>query len=367
MHTLTEDYLLSTLKETNTISDKNGYRISVVKDVVDDTVYIKKQFKTAAGLNTHRALLKIDHVNLPKTFHVIETEDGFIVLEEYVHGATLKTALTGNPLPTEKMAEISLQLCNVLELLHNETPPLIHRDVNPSNIIVTADGIVKLIDFNAAKEYKPDTIEDTTTLGTKAYAAPEQYGYAKTDARTDIYCLGATMYHMLTGKLYVNGGETSNSKLYMIVNKCLQIDPNNRYSDILSLKMDLEVVLFGYYKSNGNKKRQLSFFPDFHSASSNKKILLTVLYTVLSIIVLVFTFVAIGDAQNMRDMIESWTLLVFIFFIPYLLICNVYGIRSKLPLFKEGSIMGTIIGTIIMAVLLIVFGSVGFFFASFLS
>lgn len=366
MPTIAEKYILFSLEEINTISSKDGYRISIVKDPVDNAIYVKKQFKTTTGIDTYKALLNIEHVNLPKTFHVIETESGFFVLEEYIHGATIKTALTGKPWPVEKVADIAIQLCAILELLHNTTPPLIHRDVNPSNIMVTADGIVKLIDFNAAKEYKLDAAKDTTTLGTKAYAAPEQYGYAKTDARTDIYCLGATMHHMLTGKLYLNGCKTPNSKIFIIIQKCLQIDPGKRYSSVLALRRDLENALPEHYKLSGNMKRKLSFFPDLQFASPIKSALLTVLYVFLSLIVLFFTLVAISGAQDIRVMVEAWVFLIFICLVPYLLICNVCGIRRKLPLFKEGGIVNTIIGTLLATAMLIIFASMGFVFASFL-
>jgi len=366
MPTIAEEYILSTLEETGTISNKDGYRISIVKDSVDGVIYVKKQFKTTAGINTYKALLKIEHVNLPKTFHVIETKDGFFVLEEYIHGATLKTALTGESLPVEKVADIAIQLCEVLELLHNTTPPLIHRDVNPSNIIVTADGIVKLIDFNAAKEYKPSAVEDTTTLGTKAYAAPEQYGYAKTDSRTDIYCLGATMYHMLTGKIYVNGGKIPKGKIPIIIQRCLQIDPDKRYSSASALRMDLEYALPRHYKLNSNKKRSSPFLPDLQFASPIKKILLSTLYIFLAANALLWTYIVMGMAQNMRDVVELGTFLVVVFYIPYFLICNVWGIRRRLPLFREGGIVNTIIGTLVMAVLLLIAGFVGIYFASLL-
>jgi len=101
------------------------------------------------------------------------------------------------------------------------------------------DGTVKLIDFDAAKEYKANATEDTTTLGTKAYAAPEQFGYTKTDVRTDIYCIGATMYHMLADKPYINGSEIPGGKIGRIIQKCLQVDPKKRYPSAAELKKDL--------------------------------------------------------------------------------------------------------------------------------
>ena len=98
------------------------------------------------------------------------------------------------------MIKWAKQLCDVLGYLHSQNPPIIYRDMKPANIMLKPDGNVVLIDFGTAREYKENNIEDTTCLGTMGYAAPEQFGgMGQTDARTDIYCLGATMYHLVTG------------------------------------------------------------------------------------------------------------------------------------------------------------------------
>ena len=94
------------------------------------------------------------------------------------------------------------QLCDVLAYLHSRKPPIIYRDMKPDNVQLKPDGTITLLDFGTAREYKYRGAEgsDTSCLGTRGYAAPEQYGgMGETDARTDIYCLGATLYHLLTG------------------------------------------------------------------------------------------------------------------------------------------------------------------------
>lgn len=239
MPTATEEYILSTLRELSILSEKQDCRTTVVKDSVDSTLYVKKEFASQNGISIHKALSTINHANLPAVKHVFTVDEGFIVVEEYILGTVLRNRLKEGPMPIKQVADIAIQLCDVLSRLHNMTPPIIHRDINPSNIMLTGEGTAKLIDFDAAKEYKPDTIEDTTTLGTKAYAAPEQFGYAKTDARTDIYCIGATMYHMLIGEPYISGSQMPSGKIWKIVKKCLEIDPANRYPNVCELKKDL--------------------------------------------------------------------------------------------------------------------------------
>jgi hypothetical protein len=90
-----------------------------------------------------------------------------------------------------------VQICTVLEYLHSRRPPIIFRDMKPSNVMVTNAGVIKLVDFGIARTYKEDKLQDTIALGSENYAAPEQWGEAQTDARSDIYGLGATLYHLL--------------------------------------------------------------------------------------------------------------------------------------------------------------------------
>ena len=155
------------------------------------------------------------------------------------------------PQKQEKVIDWARQLCNVLGYLHTQDPPIIHRDIKPSNIMLTPDGEIKLIDFGIAREFKDQKVADTTWLGTNGYAAPEQFGgKGQTDARTDIYCLGATLYHLVTG---CNPSEPPYEKkpiriinpnlsegLERIILKCTREDPNERYQSVAELLYDLD-------------------------------------------------------------------------------------------------------------------------------
>ena len=92
----------------------------------------------------------------------------------------------------------AMQLCDALSYLHSQNPPIIYRDMKPANVMLKPEGNIKIIDFGIAREYKEQNLADTTVLGTKGYAPPEQYS-GQTDPRSDIFALGMTMHHLLTG------------------------------------------------------------------------------------------------------------------------------------------------------------------------
>ena len=291
MVNMVERYVLDKLQEITIILEKDGCKISLVMDTVDGKLFVKRHFATSNNIGVYKSLLNVRHSALPKIYHVIELGAGFVVIEEYINGSTLKATGSFSPFSIADVANIAIQLCDALDMLHKMNPPIIHRDINPSNIML-AYGEVKLIDFDAAKEYKTTTTEDTTTLGTKAYAAPEQFGYAKTDARTDIYCLGATMYYMLSGKPYIKGNKLPAGKIGRVIQKCLQIDPNNRYQNAGALQEDLIRL----------KNRQLvsenifqKFFEIFAHQHSKIAIIAGAFFVVVVATVLV---ILLANAQN---------------------------------------------------------------------
>ena len=152
----------------------------------------------------------------------------------------------GRTLTEKETARIIIAVCNALEDLHREEPPVVHNDINPSNIMLREDGSVKLFDFDISRLYKKGAGQNTTLFGTEEYAAPEHYGYGQSEPRTDIYCLGATMHKMLTGAiLSAEHRITYRGKLKPILEKCLQFDPEKRYASVQALRKDLERFISG--------------------------------------------------------------------------------------------------------------------------
>lgn len=199
-------------------------------------------------------LKKLHHPHMPSIVDVIDTDDSFIIVMDFIEGTSLQKVLkTSGAQPKDLVIKWGEQLCDVLGYLHSRTPAIIYRDMKPSNVMLKPDGNITLIDFGTAREFKNRAmVEDTTCLGTRGYAAPEQFGgRGQTDARTDIYCLGATMYHLLTGH---NPAEPpyeikslgywdpayEGSGMEMIISKCCQQDPDARYQNCAELLYDLQ-------------------------------------------------------------------------------------------------------------------------------
>jgi serine/threonine protein kinase len=146
-----------------------------------------------------RLLRELDHPNIPKIADFFEERGRACLVMEFIWGESLekRLTLTNAPLLETDVLKWAIQLCDALEYLHGRRPPIIFRDMKPSNVMVTNAGLVKLIDFGIARTYKVGKKRDTVAMGSENYAAPEQWGKGQTDARSDVYALGATMYHLL--------------------------------------------------------------------------------------------------------------------------------------------------------------------------
>ncbi|MHB0855995.1 MAG: serine/threonine protein kinase [Anaerolineae bacterium] len=145
-------------------------------------------------------LVGLDHPNLPRVHAFFDTGGRSYLVMEFVRGESLERRLehANAPLLESQVLDWTIQICEVLAYLHTRPQPIIFRDLKPSNVMVQPDGRIKLIDFGIARTYKAGQRRDTMSMGSENYAAPEQWGKAQTDARADIYGLGATMYHLLT-------------------------------------------------------------------------------------------------------------------------------------------------------------------------
>jgi serine/threonine protein kinase len=178
-------------------------RICAIKEMSDAALQDESERQQALYAFQREAelLSHLQHSNLPRVSDRFESGGKHYLVMEYIEGETLQKQLARGAAP---FSEVQLcawarELCDVLGYLHSQDPPIIFRDIKPDNIMIDRDGHVRLIDFGIVRFFKPGRNKDTTLLGTPGYASPEQYGSGQTDARSDVYSLGATLFHLATG------------------------------------------------------------------------------------------------------------------------------------------------------------------------
>jgi hypothetical protein len=225
-------------------------------------------------------LAQLSHPNLPQVIDFFEDQGRAYLVMEFIWGESLEKRLekSQSPLMERQVLQWAVQICQVLSYLHTRQPPVIFRDLKPSNIMVNNAGVIKLVDFGIARTYKEHKLRDTIALGSENYAAPEQWGQAQTDARSDIYGLAATMYHLLANMppspaflpsepVPLN---TLNSALkpetIQIVTKALARDRQERYQSAAEMRQALLARLPGYV-SPTQLQPQASSRPTTHRPS----------------------------------------------------------------------------------------------------
>lgn len=201
-----------------------------------------------------KLLASLNHRHIPKVYDYFQFQGKYYLSMEFVDGEDLGKKLMDKPGPMDEkdVAELGTQMATVLYYLHVHKPPIVFRDVKPSNIMMTAQG-VKLIDFGIARHFDVAKKGDTMRIGSPGYAPPEQYS-GQTDPRSDVYALGVTLHHAVTGR----DPTTTNTPFILppprdlnpkcsqqmadIIKKATQLDPASRYQTMLEMKRDLAAI-----------------------------------------------------------------------------------------------------------------------------
>ena len=212
---------------------------------------------------------RLDHPALPRIVDIIDNGVTIYVVMDYIEGESLdKILLEYGTQSEEKVIDWAMQIADALSYLHGQKPSIIYRDMKPANVMLKPEGNIKIIDFGIAREYKEQNLADTTVLGTKGYAPPEQYS-GQTDPRSDIFALGMTMHHLLTGVDPRNGEPYApvrqwnpelSEGIEIIIDKCVQPASENRYQNCADLIYDLEhpeLITKGYKRK---QKQRLGSF-----------------------------------------------------------------------------------------------------------
>ncbi len=229
--------------------DTEEQKVVAIKNMKGSSEQLRNAFVAEAA-----AIRGVDHPKLPAFEALIEENGSLYVVMEFIPGKSLMELISKTgPQDINLVLDWSIQLCEVLGYLHSLSPPVIYRDMKPANIILRPNGAIALVDFGAAREQKAGASEDTVLLGTHGYAAPEQYGgYGQSDPRTDIYSLGATIFHLVSGMpprnypLRLPMPEEPDRVLHRLaftIEKCTKRDPNERYHSCNDLSDDLQSIL----------------------------------------------------------------------------------------------------------------------------
>lgn len=256
----------------------------VKKDGAGDSASARRRLAAEVHI-----LKGLKHRYLPSIVDILDDGDAYLIVMDYIEGKSLYTLLRermsaeGLPIPVENVVAWGIQLCEALHYLHTREEPIIYRDMKPSNVMLKPDGEISLIDFGTARIFKSDHSDDTTCLGTPGYAAPEQYGGSgQSCPRSDLYCLGATLHHLVTGRdpaatpfrfppitrcrpelLEETPRELKDTLLglEMIIEKCTRYEKKDRYRDCAQLRYDLEhPEKLGLPYRKKQKGRLLAFF-----------------------------------------------------------------------------------------------------------
>lgn len=277
---------------------------------------------------------------VPDIISFYETDGHLVVNEEYIQGNTLEKALKEKELSKEEKKRIILSVMDGLIFLHHAEPPIIHRDLKASNILITYDNKVKIIDYDAAKIYKPDAKRDTVLIGTEGSAAPEQYGFGASDTRTDIYALGVLIREMFP----------EDRNIPAVAKKAVMLDPSDRYQTVEELRRD--------FKAERISSRYKKFIPPgFRTGKVWKMIIAVSVYLMILYLALKMeiTDSASGEAVTGRDLV------IYRIIVTLILVCEVdlftgwSHIYDRFPFIKSDRLIPRIIGYVLAAFLIFAF------------
>lgn len=228
--------------------DKTMY---LVRHKISKKLYVMKYLPNTVDLSIYEQLTKHPHPHMANVIEYDKDEQYSYVVEEYVNGTTLEYEISTNRLTYADKVQIMLELFEVLEHLHELKPPVIHRDLKPSNIMLE-DGHVKLIDFEIARNVVSNKNKDTQIMGSVGYAPPEQFGFAQSDQRSDIYALGKIIQELFTEK-------KAQIAYRLLIETCLKLNPKERFMSVKALHKEFLRC------SKGKRARKLTWSQRFQS------------------------------------------------------------------------------------------------------
>lgn len=201
---------------------------------------ILKEYQNKELFPLYERLKNVQSKYFPQIYQLLSQEDSVLLLEEYLPGETLQAKLEGEKkLTGEEITGYICAICEALQSLHNTNPAIVYRDLKPENVMITPDNQLKIVDFDASREYKEEQSRDTVILGTKEYASPEQYGFMQTDIRTDVYSLGIVYAELLE---HADVSASYRKEAKKIIQKATMFAPDDRYPNMEAVLKDLKNI-----------------------------------------------------------------------------------------------------------------------------
>lgn len=308
-----------------------GTKHTVVMNEITGKIGLKKTLKYF-DVEVYECLKHEQNTHIPKVYDYWRDGENLVVIEEFIQGVSLDEYIAKNNVNRKKRYDIIFDVLDALVFLHTRHRPIIHRDLKMTNILISSDGIVKVVDFDAAKIYKPQNTKDTTLIGTEGVAAPEQYGFAQSDERSDIYAAGVLIRQLLP----------KDNAAVAVAEKATKIDPEDRYRNVKAMVFALQ-----------RNPKSLWPVPGFRTLNPVKM-------TVAILSDLFFLYV-VYDFQV--DMVNSsflnHFLPQFMFWAIYIseidLFCDWFHLFGRLPMMQSKNKGLKILFALIYAVLIVVF------------
>lgn len=343
---LTEEYCLSEYQDLGTFNEKNT--VHIVRNRIDGMICVKK-YAAPETEAVYRFLKQHPDPHIPQIYLCVQTTQGLVVIEEYCTGKNLLEIAKEHRFTETETAQILTELARGLLPLHRAHPPVICRDLKAENVMVTGEGQVKIIDFDIARIYQPGKQKDTVMMGTAGYAAPEQFGFGQTDARTDIYALGVLCNFLLCGCFPPE--KTAEGKLHDVIVKCTQMRPQDRYQNLEELLLELECLFSvdmkkvtqsdagdentdGYYSRKKGQMPEIERIPGFRTGKWWKMLVAVTGYLAVTSFCFSIDFTDVKE-EFMRDIFRVifWLIeIVYIFFV-----CDYHGMKRGAPLVNHSN------------------------------
>jgi predicted Ser/Thr protein kinase len=334
--------------------------------------YIRKYFSgnSLKVESEYQILSKLTHPFLPKVYDQYELSGQSVMIEEYIEGVKLSEVIQkAGGLTVFGAVDIALKLCSAVDFLHRQKPdPVIHRDIKPDNIILQSNRRIKLIDFGAARNFKSGKARDTIYVGTLGYAPPEQFGFGQTDRRADIYAIGMTMIHMLTGVAPERGnksipaGDKIPPQLQAILKRATEFDPEKRYGSVTQLMAALKGLPVPGHGRRRVFKNQVApggkpparIYPVYRAWPNKVKIALMPVHLFLLLMIVavisrdIFTQTGFGRADDILQFVTDFVSFFVLLFPGYILGLNLFNLNGRVKFFHKHRLLKKIMIVIII-------------------